>query len=211
LCGLVQFLAVLGIDGGMGCLRTAKNYLFMLAGMVYCVRVLGLEMLLLARGRDGQTEADRDNFMDMRKKYLADGSFSPMSEMINLLAMGKHIGLNAGNSGNAYWLQDKETFYLNGRLIVMARFCKMAQDLVAETVEMLWALCWVDRLQDWFAIKLEEVVDDVAFTKRGMLFVESPGNRLAGGLRWMLTQAATTEGGQWLQRGDRQWDVKAVR
>jgi hypothetical protein len=87
----------------------------------------------------------------------------------------------------------------------------MAQDLVAETVEMLWALCWVDCLQDWFAIKLEEVVDDVAFTKRGMLFVESPGNCLAGGLRWMLTQAATTEGGQRLQRGDRQWDVKAVR
>jgi hypothetical protein len=59
-------------------------------------------------------------------------------------------------------------------------------------------------LQDQFAIKLEEVVNNVAFTKRGMSFVESPGNRLAGGLRWMLTQAATTEGGQQLQRRDRQ-------
>jgi hypothetical protein len=119
-CRLVQFLAVLGIDRGIGRLRTAKNYLFMLAGMVYCVQVLGLETLLPARGRDRQTEADRNNFMDMRKKYLADSSFSPMSEMINLLAMGKHIRLNAGNSGNAYWSQDKETFYLNRRLIVMA-------------------------------------------------------------------------------------------
>jgi hypothetical protein len=86
----------------MGRLRTAKNYLFMLAGMVYCVRVLSLETLLPARGRNRQTKADRNNFIDMRKKYLADGSFSPMSEMINLLAMGKHIGLNAGNSSNAY-------------------------------------------------------------------------------------------------------------
>jgi hypothetical protein len=42
----VQFLAVLGIDGEIGRLRTAKNYSFMLAGMVYGVRVLGIEKLL---------------------------------------------------------------------------------------------------------------------------------------------------------------------
>jgi hypothetical protein len=63
--------------------------------------------------------------MKMRESYLADGLFSPMSEMINLLAMGKHIGLNAGNSGNVYWLKDKKTYYLNGRLIVISRFCEM--------------------------------------------------------------------------------------
>ena len=60
--------------------------------------------------------------MEMRTKYLADGSFSPMSEMINLLAMGKHIGLNAGNSGNAYWSKDKKTYYLNGRPIAISLF-----------------------------------------------------------------------------------------
>ena len=35
--GLIQFLAVLGIDVDTGRLRTAKNYLYILAGMVYCV------------------------------------------------------------------------------------------------------------------------------------------------------------------------------
>jgi hypothetical protein len=40
--------------------------------------------------------------MKMREKYLADGLFSPISEMINLLAIGKHIRLNAGNSSNVY-------------------------------------------------------------------------------------------------------------
>jgi hypothetical protein len=34
-----------------------------------------------------------------------------MSEMISLLAYGKHIGLSAGNSGNAYWSKDKQVFY----------------------------------------------------------------------------------------------------
>jgi hypothetical protein len=113
-CGLIQFLAVLGIDGEIGRSRTAKNYSFMLAGVVYCVRVLGLEKLLPMRQRNDQTEDDRQKFIEMREKYLADGSFSPMSEMINLLAMGKYIGLNAGNSGNAYWSKDKKTYYLNG-------------------------------------------------------------------------------------------------
>jgi hypothetical protein len=101
-CRFVQFLAILGINGEIGRLRTAKNYSFMLAGVVYCVRVLGIEKLLPAGGRDDQTEADREHFMKMREKYLADGSFSPISKIINLLAIGKHIRLNAGNSSNAY-------------------------------------------------------------------------------------------------------------
>jgi hypothetical protein len=39
---------VLGIDREMGRLRIAKNYSFMLAGIVYGVRVLGIEKLLPA-------------------------------------------------------------------------------------------------------------------------------------------------------------------
>jgi hypothetical protein len=101
-CRFVQFLAILGIDGEIGRLRTAKNYSFMLAGVVYYVRVLSIEKLLPAGGRDNQTEADRKHFMKMREKYLADRSFSPISKIINLLAIGKHIRLNAGNSSNAY-------------------------------------------------------------------------------------------------------------
>jgi hypothetical protein len=84
--------------------------------------------------------------MKMREKYLADGLFSPMSEMINLLAMCKHIRLNAGNSGNAYWLKDQKTYYLNGCLIIISRFCEIAQGLVADTIEMLWVLCWVEHI-----------------------------------------------------------------
>jgi hypothetical protein len=125
-CGLIQFLAVLGIDLDMGCLRNAKNYLYMLAGMVYCVRVLGVKKLLLLAQRSEQTVKDRERFLSMRHKYMADGTFSPMSKMISLLAYGKHIGLSAGNSGNAYWSKDKRIFYLNGRPVYIDRFRKMA-------------------------------------------------------------------------------------
>jgi hypothetical protein len=68
----VQFLAVLGIDTETKRLRSAKNYSYMLAGMVYCVRVLGAEKLLPAARRDDQTEEHRDQFLEMRRDYLAD-------------------------------------------------------------------------------------------------------------------------------------------
>jgi hypothetical protein len=48
-----------------------------------------------------------------------------------------NIGLTAGNSGNAHWSQDRQTFHLNGRPIAISRFCEMAQDLLAETEQLL--------------------------------------------------------------------------
>jgi hypothetical protein len=209
--GLVQFLAVLGIDSEMARLRTAKNYSYMLAGTVYCMRVIALEKLLPASQRETQTIDSCNHFLSMRQKHLADGTFSLMSEALNLLAMGKHIGLNAGNSGNAYWSEDKKTFYLNSWLILVSRFCKMAQDLVAETCEKLWELCWVDDRKDWVALDLKQVVDDVMFTKRRTSFVDALGNNLLDGLAWMLTRAVTMEGGLRLKRADGQWSVRAVR
>lgn len=99
--GLMQFLAVLGIDPDTGRLRTAKHYLYMLAGMVYCVRVIAAKKLLPGGQRSTQTEQDRNRFIKMRHKHLADSTFTPMSAMISMLAYGKHVALTTGNSGNA--------------------------------------------------------------------------------------------------------------
>jgi hypothetical protein len=52
LSGLVQFLAVLGIDTKIKRLRTVKNYSYILTGVVYCTQVLAAEKLLPAAGRD---------------------------------------------------------------------------------------------------------------------------------------------------------------
>jgi hypothetical protein len=100
--GLIYFLAVLGINSDTNRLRTAKNYLYMLASVVYCMRVLSVEHLLLSASRDEQTDEDRERFLQYREKYLADGSYSPISEALSLLAYGKHVALAAGNAGTAY-------------------------------------------------------------------------------------------------------------
>ena len=101
--GLIHFLAVLGINSDTNRLHTAKNYSYMLAGVVYCMRVLSVEKLLPSACRDKQTDEDRERFLEHREKYLSDGSYSPMSEALSLLAYGKYVALAAGNSGNAYW------------------------------------------------------------------------------------------------------------
>ena len=209
--GLVQYLGVLGIDTQTNRLRTAKNYSYMLAGVVYCVRVLAVEKLLPAVERDEQTEEDRDAFLELRKKYLADGSYSPMSAMLSLLAYGKHAALNEGNAGNAYWSPDKKTFYLNGRPIVVERFCKMAQSMEAELEESFWQMCWVDDPASRLTVDLAQIQDDMTFTTRGWSFVTAPSNGLLDGLAWMLQRARSTEGGMRLQTSDGQWRGKKVR
>ena len=45
-CPLVHFCVVLGIDGENGQLQRVVAYSYMLAGVVYCVRVLFAEIIL---------------------------------------------------------------------------------------------------------------------------------------------------------------------
>ena len=96
--GLIHFLAVIGIDETTNRLREAHDYSYMLAGVVYCIRVLAVQILLPAANRRQQTEQDRENFIRARKQYLVDGTYSPFSEMLSLLAYSKHIALNTANA-----------------------------------------------------------------------------------------------------------------
>lgn len=210
--GLIHFLAVLGIDGEMDRLRTAKNYSYMLAGMVYCTRVIAVEGLLPSATRKEQGDADRETFLQLRKRYLADGSYSPISEMLSLLAYGKFVALNAGNSGNVYWSRDKAIFYLGGRPIVISQFQQMARDIVSEAADMLWQeLLWVSDPTERFIVELDRIVDDVTFTKRGTSFVHREENGLGGGLEWMLHRVMQTAASKRLRSGDKGWNVQRVK
>jgi hypothetical protein len=77
---------VLRINIDTDCLQTAKNYLYILAGIVYCVQVLALEKLLLRGQRNTQIEQDYNYFLAAQ----------------HMLAYSKYIRLTASNLGNAY-------------------------------------------------------------------------------------------------------------
>ena len=80
----------------------AKNYLYMLARVVYCVRVLGIKTLLLATNYKRQTDANYKYFLEIRKKFLANSLYSLISKILSLLVYRKKVVLSIGNIGNLY-------------------------------------------------------------------------------------------------------------
>jgi hypothetical protein len=48
---MLHFMTVLGIDEENNRLKEANDYSYMLAGLVYCIRVIGLELLLPSKNR----------------------------------------------------------------------------------------------------------------------------------------------------------------
>jgi hypothetical protein len=56
----------------------------MLADTVQGTRVLSVEHLLPSASRDEQTDEDRERFLQHREKYLANGSYSPISEAFKI-------------------------------------------------------------------------------------------------------------------------------
>ena len=93
---------MLGINAKIDCLRIAKNYLYMLASVVYCMQVIELEKLLLAVQRNKQTNKDCKVFLQKRRQYLANSLYSLISKAISLLAYRKFVAITASNLGNAY-------------------------------------------------------------------------------------------------------------
>ena len=70
----------------------------MLGSLVYCVRALTIELFLPAEKRAEQGAAETDSFLKRRARYLTDGSYSPMSTMLSLLAYAKFIALRTPSS-----------------------------------------------------------------------------------------------------------------
>lgn len=56
-------------------------------------------------------------------------------------------------------------------------------------------------------IHLDQVIDDVTFTRRDMSFIYKDNKHLNSWLAWMLTQVALTEEGRRLWLEDGWWDV----
>lgn len=135
-----------------------------------------------------------------------------MSEMLSLLAYGKSIAMSAGNAGNAYWSRDKKTFYLNGRPIRISRFQQMARDIITEAEDVLWQEpLWVSDPAERFMIKLDDIVDDVTFTKHGASFVTRPENGFGNGLESTLRRALQSSAGRKLRSTSGRWNVKEVK
>jgi hypothetical protein len=192
---ILHFLAVLRIDEEINRLRQANDFSYMLAGVVYCVRVLAVEIILPSTEREDQNEEDDRRFRQVRGEYLADGSYSVMSKMLSMLAYGKHLAMNHGNSGAVSWSEDRLILSYRGKPIALSRFKSMVQGAIAEAEDMLWKDLLCTALDDRFDIPLDELRDDVTWTKRGVSFIDNTHNGLREKRKWTLKRILSDKDG----------------
>ncbi|TKA75572.1 hypothetical protein B0A55_07939 [Friedmanniomyces simplex] len=207
---VMHFLAVLGIDEEMIRLRSANDFSYMLAGVVYCTRVLAVEVILPSEHWEEQEEEDDRRFRQMRDEYLADGTYSVFSKMLSLLAYGKSIALDHNNAGAVSWSLDRSVMSFRGRQIRLERIGTMIRDVITEAESKLWTVLMWTTSDNRFEIPLEQLEDDVTFTKRGISFITNRANALEDKRRWMLERAFAHADGQKLYRGG-VWSKMSVR
>ncbi|KAK3620149.1 hypothetical protein LTR56_023576 [Elasticomyces elasticus] len=93
---------------------TSDDLSYMLAGVIYCIRMLGVEVILPSDARETQAEADDKRFRQQRDKYLADDTYSVVSKMLSLLAYGKSIALSHNTAGVISWSLDRTIMSYRG-------------------------------------------------------------------------------------------------
>ncbi len=209
---MLHFMAILGIDAENNRLRTGNDYSYMLAGLLYCARVVGLELMLPCAHRKTQGVPEFDAFLERRKQFLADGSMSAISNMISLLAYGKHIALNHGNAGGVFWEADRRIMNLHGARIVMEKFKAMVQRAVTDAEDLFWErLMWTPDPSDRLVLDIDKLTDDITFRKLGAYFVDNKQNGLA--LKWKdvtMDKMLTSSRGKKMHRGGK-WHMRLVR
>jgi hypothetical protein len=209
---MLHFMAVLGIDEENNRLKEANDYSYMLAGLVYCTRVIGLEILLPSKSRTRQADAEYESFLQQRKQYLADGSMSVASNMISLLAYSKHIALNHGNAGSVFWIQEGRIMQLHGAQIVMEKFKWMVGKAIGDAEDLFWQrLMWTTNPSDRLAIDIGNLTDDITFRRRDTYFVDNKHNRLAS--KWedvTMDRLLMSRQGKKMHR-DGKWHTRMVR
>lgn len=211
--GLVHFMAVLGIDEENRRLKRASDYSYILAGVVYCVRLLAAEKLIPREDREDEERQVEvvDRFLHLRRQFLADGSYTPMSVMLSLLAYSKSIAMHTGNRGSVSWSRDKRIMYYRGHPIEINLFRRMVHDVLGRAEDMLWTeLMWVGSRRDRFTIPLEDLRDDLKWDRHDHSFLSREDNKLRHGCAWMLARMQRLTGEQRLQARGR-WQPTRMR
>lgn len=209
---MLHFMAVLGIDEENNRLKEANDYSYMLAGLVYCTRVIGLEILLPSKSRTRQADAEYESFLQQRKQFLADGSMNVASNMISLLAYSKHIALNHGNAGSVFWIQEGRIMKLHGAQIVMEKFKWMIGQAIGDAEDLFWQrLMWTTNSSGRLVIDIDNLTDDITFRRRDAYFVDNKHNRLAS--KWedvTMDRLLMSRHGKKMYR-DGKWHTRMVR
>lgn len=167
---LMHYLAVRGIDEKAEGFRGPMQYTNILAGVLWMVRLLALELAIPSRpwpelgisGKGGLGSV-RESVKAFRLAHLVEGSFSPASSILTQLAKGQKDNAVHHSPANIHWSQDKQTIYFVGRPVQLPKIGPMCNALLEELREILLTLAFEEELP---TIKLGQVVDSTAWTQQ---------------------------------------------
>jgi hypothetical protein len=134
---ILHFLAVLGIDKETRRLQQANDFSYILAGIVYCIQVIAIEVILLSEEREDQGDKDDECFKRTRDDFLADGTYSIISKALSMLVYSKSIAMNYSNTRSISWLLDRTEMSYKSRPIDITRFRSMVRGVVEEAEDKL--------------------------------------------------------------------------
>jgi hypothetical protein len=175
---LVHFAAIMGIDTNRVCFRGPSDYGQILAGLIYCSRLLLFEHALPTQSR-GTLADPLAALQAVRRQWLTNGWPSPFFHMQSLLAYSRQASMAGTGKPSVVWSGDGQTLIYRGRDLGMQEFRDFVASLIdsAErilTEELLFGVAqWAD---------LRKLREDMAQKQAGYSFVAEPGNGLEGGL-----------------------------
>ncbi|KAI8648294.1 hypothetical protein NCS55_01498700 [Fusarium keratoplasticum] len=178
---LVHFTAVLGIgDERTGhSYKRPAGYTGQLAGLVWCVRMLMLEHIFEEEPEEPEEMRFEvvEKFQKEHREWLVDGSYSPFSTMIGLMAYGKGHRKKDGGMPNVMWEENGEALRYLGERVTIDEFRKAAQVAVREAEKLLDRLMYGQWARVKATIELGRIVDSLTFEGAGRSFATNGRNQ----------------------------------
>ena len=208
---LLFFAAVLGINDARGSWSEPKHYTGSLAGLVWCGRMLLLEEAFRESPEDPNemTMEMVEGFQEVQRRWLAGGSYSPMSTLITWMAYGKGFRTKEGGTPKVLWEQNGEVMRYLNQSIHVDDFMTMAQEAVNEAEGMLDQLIYDNWATVASTIDLGRIQDSVSYEGTGCSFATEPRNVwLRAGFHFVAERARTT---MWPSQGESKPRVAEVK
>ncbi|KAK5988588.1 hypothetical protein PT974_10072 [Cladobotryum mycophilum] len=185
---LLHFTAVLGIDQTGESWVPSSLHMRFLAGFLWCGRVLMLEHFFEdARPDLDGSDDDDDNddggdpnyeasfnaiarFQEGHRQWLADGSYTPFSSIIQWMAYGRGYQIQGNGLAQLAWESDGKTLNYQGSRIQVGGFQKTAQAAIKDTEASMDKLMLGQWDQVKRTIRLGDIIDSLVYEGPGRSF-----------------------------------------
>lgn len=208
---LLHFTAVLANDSSGEKYIPSHSFTRFLAGLLWCGRLVMLEHFFegvpYEAGYDSDAEGEDvvfaaiQRFEEGHRTWLADGSYTPFSAIIQWMSYGRGYRDQEGGTARLVWESDGKTLSYQGQRVHVGEFQRAAQACVRNVEGLLDRLMGGHWAEVREKIRLRDIVDSLVFEGPGRSFTSHPQNgwlepggglmtRLVGGTLWKpVTQA----------------------